>query len=48
MPWAATDTTPSLYPRRECKELPGWLAYDKQVNVNILDKSKLTRRIKYS
>ncbi|KAK6633223.1 hypothetical protein RUM44_003824 [Polyplax serrata] len=29
--WVTPDTTPSLYPRRECVELPGWLAYDKQI-----------------
>lgn len=25
------DKTPSIYPRRECKELPGWIAFDKQI-----------------
>lgn len=34
--WATPDTTPSIYPRRECKELPAWLAFDKQVILLII------------
>ncbi|KAL0281144.1 UNVERIFIED_CONTAM: hypothetical protein PYX00_002220 [Menopon gallinae] len=29
--WMKPDLYPSVYPRRETKELPGWIAYDKQI-----------------
>ena len=29
--WATSDKYPSIYPRRGSKELPGWIAFDKQV-----------------
>lgn len=30
-----TDKYPSIYPRGECIELPGWIAFDKQVKITL-------------
>ena len=38
--WTTPDTTPSIYPRRECKELPGWLSFDNQVNDSVYNKEE--------
>ena len=42
--WTTPDTTPSIYPRRECKELPGWLSFDNQVNDSVYNKEEFKKK----